>query len=89
MLLGNKRAGLKDIENYVVIKCATNWKQLRKNLDIDDDWLNIFETDNPHNCVNCCSKILSEWLDLNPNTSWEFNITGCSKQSTKCCKQET
>ena len=55
----------------MVIKCATNWKQLGRNLDLDDDILNIIEKDYPHDCESCCSKMLLEWLNLTPNTSWK------------------
>ena len=83
VFLGNSRPELKNIENYVVIKCATMWKQLGKNLDIDDDLLNIIEKDNPDSCENCCSKMLSEWLDLNPNASWRILLDAVNKaQST-------
>ena len=56
----------------MVIKCAPNWKQLGRNLDLDDTLLNIIEKNNPHDCERCCSKMLSEWLDLTPNASWKM-----------------
>ena len=87
LFLGNSRPQLKDIENYVVIKCATNWKQLGKSLDIDDDWLNIFEKDNPHNCVNCCSRMLSEWLDSNPDASWAILLDAVNKTQNALNKE--
>ena len=79
MYVGNKRPELKDIEDHVVIKCATIWKQLGKNLNIDDNLLNIIEKDNAHNCVNCCSKVLHEWLDTNPNASWKILLDAVNK----------
>ena len=56
----------------MVTKCATNWQQLGKNLEINDDLLNIIEKDYPHDCERCCSKMLSEWLDLTPDASWKI-----------------
>lgn len=69
-ILGNERPQLKDIENDVGIRCAPYWKQLGRNLNITEDLLSIIETDCPHNCVSCCSKMLSDWLDSTPNASW-------------------
>ena len=79
MFVGNKRPELKDIEDHVVIKYATIWKQLGKYLDIDNDLLNIIEKDNPRDCVNCCSKMLHEWLDTNPNASWGILLEAANK----------
>ena len=79
MFLGNSRPELKDINNYVVIKCATEWKQLGENLNIDEDLLNIIDKDNPNNCENCCSKMLSSWLDLDPNASWSILLDAVDK----------
>ena len=67
---GNKRPELRDLNNYVVIKCATAWKELGENLKVDKNLLKIIGKDNPHSCENCCSKMLSEWLDLTPEASW-------------------
>ena len=56
----------------MVIKYATNWKQLGRNLEIDDNLLNIIGKDNHDDCETCCSKMLSQWLDLTPNASWKM-----------------
>ena len=71
-ILENERPQLKDLNNSVVTRVATKWKQLGRNLEIDDNLLNIIETNNPHDCESCCSEMLSEWLDLTPNASWKI-----------------
>ena len=76
----NERPQLKDINNTVVIKYAMNWKQLGRNLKIDDNLLNIIEKDNPHDSESCCSKMLSEWLDLTPNASWKMLYNAMDKK---------
>lgn len=81
--LGNKRPLLQDIDNYVVIKCATNWKELGRNLNIHEDFLNIIEKDNPYNCENCCSKMLSDWLESTPNASWAILLDAMDKTKNK------
>ena len=63
----------------MVIKHATNWKQLGRNLEIDSSLLNIIEKDYPNNCENCCSKMLSEWLDLTPEASWQMLFNAMDK----------
>ena len=73
---------MKDINNYVVIKCAANWRQLGENLDIDEDFLNIIEKDNPNRCENCCSKMLGDWLDSNVNASWKILLDAVSKTTS-------
>ena len=81
-IIGNEKPQLRDIDNYVVIRFATNWKQLGKNLNINEDLLNIIEKNDP-DIENCCSKMLSDWLDLTPHASWEILLDAADKiQST-------
>ena len=77
--LGNEKPQLKDIDNFVVIKCATYWKQLGKNLGVHEDLLKIIADDNEHDCESCCSKMLIEWLDSNPNASWKILLNAIDK----------
>ena len=72
VFLENERPKLKDINNTVVIKFATNWKQLGRNLKIVDNLLNIIEKNHPHDSETCCSDMLNQWLDLTPNASWKL-----------------
>ena len=62
-----------------MIKYAVNWKQLGRNLEIDDTLLNIIEKDFPHDCERCCSEMLSEWLDQTPNASWKMLYNAMDK----------
>ena len=81
-ILGNERPQLKDIENSVVIKCAPNWKQLGRNLNISEDLLNIIEKNYPR-CEDCCSQMLNDWLDSETDASWGILLTAVDKaQST-------
>ena len=79
---GNERPKLKELDNYVVIKCATAWMELGRNLKIDEKLLNIIEKDNPHSCENCCSKMLYEWLDSTPEASWQILLDAMQNLST-------
>jgi len=40
-------------------------------LKFEDNFLEIIETDYPHDCQRCCSQMLQEWLDLSSSNSWE------------------
>ena len=81
-ILGNERPRLKDIENSVVIKCAPNWKQLGRDLNISEDLLNIIEKNYPR-CEDCCSQMLNDWLDSETDASWGILLTAVDKaQST-------
>ena len=62
-----------------MIKYAVNWKQLGRNLEIDDTLLNIIEKDFPHDCERCCSEMLSEWLDQTPHASWKMLYNAMDK----------
>jgi len=83
VFLGNEKPQFKDLENYVVIKYATIWKQLGINLNINEDLLNLIEKDNPSSCENCCSKMLSNWLDLTPEASWGMLLDAVDKLQEK------
>ena len=73
-LLGKQRPTVKDIEDYVVIRVAPQWKQLGRQLKIDHHLLNIIQHDHGSDCVECCSRMLDEWLQNNThdNTTWEL-----------------
>ena len=68
--IGSKKPKLKDLNDYVAVKFATNWKQLGRNLNIREDLLKIIEKNYPQDCEECCSMMLSEWLELTPNATW-------------------
>ena len=82
IITGNKRPQLKDINDYVVIKCAANWEQLGKNLNINECLLSNIKKDCPR-CEDCCSQMLNDWLDSTPNASWGMLLNAIDKvQST-------
>jgi len=62
------------LNNFVVPKFATSWRQLGAQLNIENHLLRIIEKDHPHDCEGCCSKMLQEWLDLDSTASWEILI---------------
>ena len=73
---------LKDIYNHVVPKYASKWRQLGTQLNIDQHLMDNIEHDHPNDCESCCSKMFSEWLDINPPASWEDIITAVDNLSS-------
>ena len=84
MYVVKEKPQMKDIEDYVVIRLATQWKQLGNLLNIDQDSLNILQHDNPTDCIKCCSKMLDAWLQENTQekTTWEILIHAIDKLPT-------
>ncbi|XP_065883167.1 NACHT, LRR and PYD domains-containing protein 14-like, partial [Dysidea avara] len=76
-----ERATMKDIENHVVVRWAPQWRQLGRQLRIEEHQMNIIEHDHPNNCEECCSKMLSDWLEQNTynDTTWEVLIRAIDK----------
>jgi len=67
---------MRDIENDIVTKWAPQWKQLGRQLNIDQYLLNIIQNDHGNDSVQCCSRMLEVWLEQNTHDSatWEILI---------------
>ena len=67
---------MKDVENHVVTKCAPQWEQLGRELNVDQSLINIIQHDHGNDCVECCSRMLEAWLEQNihDTTTWETLI---------------
>ena len=50
---------------------ASKWRELGRHLNIPKHLMENIEHDHPHDCETCCSKMFSEWLNINPDASWE------------------
>jgi len=57
---------------------APQWRWLGKELEAADHLMNIIQYDHPNDCETCCSRMLTEWLDGNPNACWEDVISAIS-----------
>ena len=64
---------MKDINDYVVPRYAPRWKQLGRQLNIDQNLINILQHDHGGDCVECCTRMLEAWLEQNTldNATWE------------------
>ena len=67
---------MKDINDFVVINWAPQWKQLGRLLKIDQNSINILEHNYGSDCVKCCTRMLEAWQEENivENTTWEILI---------------
>ena len=67
---------MKDINDFVVINWAPQWKQLGRLLKIDQNSINILEHNHGNDCVKCCTRMLEAWQEENivENTTWEILI---------------
>ena len=72
---------MKDVEDHVVTRLATRWRQLGEHLNIDQNSLDILQHNYPNDCEECCSRMLADWLDQNTheNTTWGTLIDAVDK----------
>jgi len=53
--------------------------QLGRHLNIEENLLRIIEKNNFNDCERSCSKMLSDWLDMNVHASWGELIDSIDK----------
>ena len=75
MCLENERPSLKEI----VLKFASKWERLGRQLNIENCLLQNIEKNNPHDCEECCSDMLSKWQEMNRSASWGDLIDALDK----------
>ena len=75
---------MKDIEDHVVPRFATLWKQLGSILNIDQNSMDILQYNHPNDCEECCSRMLDAWLQQNTqeNKTWEILISAIDELPT-------
>ena len=67
---------MRDINDHVVTRWAPQWIQLAKQLNINQEYINIIQHDHGNDCEGCCSRMLEAWLDRNTHdiATWEILI---------------
>ena len=78
---GKEEPKLKDIDNYVVPKWASKWKQLGAQLNVAQHLMDIIEQNHSDDCENCCGKMFAEWLNINCAPTWEDIINAVDNLS--------
>ena len=72
---------MKDIQNHVVPKWASKWRELGTQLNIDQHLMDNIECDNPNDCKSCCLEMFRKWLDVKPIASWEDIVSAVDSLS--------
>ena len=83
MSAGKEKPILRDIDNFVVPRFAAIWMELGKHLNIEEHLLRIIVKNNAYDCERSCSKMLSDWLDMNIHASWGELIDAVDKLMDK------
>ena len=78
---GTQKPSIKDIANFVVVKWASKWKEIARQLNIEECLIRNIEHDYPSDCVECCWKILSDWLEQSRHPTWEMVINAVDQVS--------
>ena len=83
----NTRPSPKDLQRCVTPKYATRWRELGIQLDLTDDALSIIKEDNSHDVTRRCNVMLSEWLKVDTEASWQKLFTAidtCTRSGEDC-----
>ena len=61
---------MRDIDDHVVEKFASKWKELGGQLNFGEHLIRNIEYDYPHDCERCCRIMLSKWLEETTHPTW-------------------
>jgi len=78
---GIHKPSMKDIANCVVVRWASKWKEIARQLNIEEYLIRNIEKDYPSNCVQCCEIMLSDWLEQSRHPTWEMLINALDQVS--------
>ena len=70
---------MRDIDDHVVEKFATKWKQLGSQLNMGEHLIRNIEFDHRNDCEGACRKMLSRWLEETANPTWGTLINALDK----------
>ena len=71
IITGVQKPSMKDIDSYVVQRWASKWKELARQLNVEEYLIRNIEHDYSSDCVKCCGKMLSDWLEQSKHPTWE------------------
>ena len=72
---------MKDIDNHVIEKWASKWKELGSQLNMGEHVIRNIEYDHPNDCKRCCRMMLSDWLEETAHPTWGLLINALDKVS--------
>ena len=62
---------MRDIDNRVVEKYASKWKELGSQLNMGEHVIRNIDHDYPNDCERCCRMMLHKWLEETAHPTWE------------------
>ena len=65
------RPTLRDLYRCVTPQHATIWREIGIQLDLPDCTLSIIQANHPSDVKRCCNAMLSEWLEVDTNATWQ------------------
>ena len=72
LLLVTTKPAIKELQRYVIPRYASVWRKIGRELGLPDETLAIIEKNHSATGVeNCCRGLLSKWLEVNTNASWQ------------------
>ena len=72
---------MKDIDNHVVEKWASKWKELGSRLNMGENLIENIEYDYPIDCERCCRIMLCKWLEETAHPTWDTLIRALGEVS--------
>jgi len=77
--VGIEKPQLKDIDNHVVWRWASQWEKVGRNLGIKEHFIKIIARDHHGDCERCCGKMLFNWLEQSSHPTWEKLLEALDK----------
>ena len=65
----------------MIKKWASKWKELAGQLNMINDVITNTEHNHPNDCEECCSIMLSKWLEETSHPTWKVLISALDKVS--------
>ena len=87
IFLVNTRPTPKDLQECITPRYATSWREIGIQLDLTNETLSIIHDDNPLNARRRCNAMLSKWLEVDTNASWQKLFNAIDKCSEQCDDQ--
>ena len=72
LLLVTSKPTIKELQRYIIPRYGTVWRKIGRELGFPDETLAIIDKDHSAAGVEkCCHEILSKWLEVNTDASWQ------------------
>ena len=86
IIIGGDRPLVKDLHRHVLTNVAEKWDDLGYQLLVrpyQENLVNIIRKDYPNNSIDCCKRVLKEWLDTTEDATWDQLISALRSPSVR------